>query len=973
MSTFLHDVAEYIMCVHNDDLRNSCAVFPNQRSAVYFYEEIKKINSKVTWLPKCMTIDNFMHSIGNQKVASQITLLTTLYQVYLELVAEKEPFDKFFPWAQVLLADFDDIDKYLANADALLRNVQDIKDLDSAVDYLTDGQKDALKRFFHATFEGKETELKKRFLSIWHILLPLYNEFGKKLNDKGLSYEGQVYRRAAEKIGTADYELPFSKVYFIGFNAITRSEERVFEVLKAQGKALFFWDYDNQYLNNSLHEAGFFLRRHVKEFNAPDDFVTCHDFDWNNKKINIIASPTVSGQMTVAASLINQIERENTDGQSDLANWALVLSDETQLMNAVEHISPYVSDMNVTMGYKIRNSVAGQWIELLLQLQANKRPSADNVTFYFKNVLAVLQHPFFVSVSADFSKSVAARIKKEAMFQVAQDVLAEDEFGKLVFSNQTDSQSFSSYLLAILKYLMASWNSSGDDSFILQKELVYRLILQIQQLDNELSTEKLTMELATYYQLLRKYVNSLKVPFSGEPIRGLQMMGFLETRNLDFKNLIVLNVNEGTIPVDGSGPSFVPYSLRRAFLLPTHEEREAMYAYYFFRLLQRAENVTLTYFVGKVDGRAGEPSRYIMQLLYGDYNAAEKLIQSDIRVASSVPIEMKKNTLTMELLETYVNNGEKDAPMLSPSALVTYQKCPLQFYFKNVMRLSPDDDIDENIDDRQFGIIFHDAMHEIYKTVVGKEMGADEIAKLASELSGSRIDYAFARHIFPKKEEMQKLALEGKINVKNNLNGANKLVYSVIEHYVKSQLEYDKSVAKEKPITFVALEEKYSMLFPIELNGRKLQVNLGGIIDRIDKIDGEIRIIDYKTGGNKVVCDTIDDVFDSAKISDFKGILQTLIYCLIFSSKRADEHITPHLFMTKELDHNPDFRIRSKNDEFSEGSYRRVEDKVKGFVTNVLTDIFDADKPFVQTDNEDNCTHCNFFYLCNKQISTDDY
>ena len=274
MSTFLHDVAEYVMGSQTADLRNSCAVFPNQRSAVYFYDEIKKINNKVTWLPKCMTIDDFMHSIGNQQVASQITLLTTLYQVHQELVAEKEDFDKFFPWAQVLLADFDDIDKYLANADTLLRNVQDIKELDSAIDYLSDNQKEALKRFFHATFDGKDTELKKRFLSIWHILLPLYNEFGKRLNAKGLSYEGQVYRRAAERIGSADYELPFSKVFFIGFNAITRSEERVFEVLKAQGRALFFWDYDNSYLNNPLHEAGFFLRRFVEKFNAPDDFKT---------------------------------------------------------------------------------------------------------------------------------------------------------------------------------------------------------------------------------------------------------------------------------------------------------------------------------------------------------------------------------------------------------------------------------------------------------------------------------------------------------------------------------------------------------------------------------------------------------------------------------------------------------------------------------------------------------------------------
>ena len=965
MTTFLHDVADYIMNNCAGELRNSCAVFPNQRSAVYFYEEIRTINHKITWLPKCMTIDDFMHSIGNQKIASQITLLTTLYKVNQELTHSDESFDHFFPWAQTLLSDFDDIDKYLANADSLLHNIQDIKDLNSMADYLTENQKEAVKQFFHATFDGSETKLKQRFLDIWHILLPLYKNFGKSLNDSGLSYEGQVYRLAAEKIDSADYELPFSKVFFIGFNAITRSEERVFEVLMAQHKAEFFWDYDNAYLNNHLHEAGFFLRRFVEKFKAPENFKTCHDFDWNAKKINIMASPTVSGQMSVAVGQIGAVDN------GDLSDTALVLSDETQLMNAVEHVSPYVSDMNVTMGYKIRNSVAGQWVELLIQLQSNKHKTDAGVTFYYKNVQALLQHPFFVSMCVDFSKVIADKIKNEAMFQVPQNIFADNDFARMVFTPQDDSGAFSGYLLAIMKQLMTAWNQQEKESFVLLKELVYRLILQIQQLDTELTTENLAMELSTYFQLLRRYINSLKVPFSGEPVRGLQMMGFLETRNLDFKNLIVLNVNEGTMPDDGNRPSFVPNSLRRAFGLPTHEEREAMYAYYFFRLLQRAENVTLTYFVGKTDGRAGEPSRYIMQLLYGGYNATEKLIQSDIRVASAASVEMKKNELTMKLLESYVNEGRFEDPKLSPSALVTYQKCPLQFYFNNVLRLAPDEEIDENIDDRQFGIIFHDAMQTVYKPFIDKVISAEEIEQLRRAPVENAINYAFARLIYPKKEELHNLALNGKLDVKKNLNGGSMLVYNVIKHYVDSQLKYDKAVAEKSQLTFKALEKYYNMQVPIVVNGRKMAVNLGGIIDRIDMVDNEIRIIDYKTGSNDVVCNTIDEVFDPLNISSYKGILQTLIYCLIFSNKSDAEHITPHLFMTKKLDSGPDFKVRSKDDEFSEGSYRRVEGKVKEFVTNILSDIFNQEKLFMQTDDEHNCEHCNFYYFCNKQSKND--
>jgi hypothetical protein len=988
MATFLHDVAEYLLNRYSEKFRDCCVVFPSQRSSVYFCDELKRLNSKVIWLPKMFTIDEFIHKIGNLKVASPIAQYATLYQVYKELddastarktdateEKKKTGFDKFFPWAQVILADFNDIDKYLVNADALLRNIQEIKQLDSNIDYLTEEQRDAIKKFFNVVYTG-ESEMKKRFLDIWQKLLPMYEQLGKRLNENGLAYDGQVYRRAADIIGSTDYELPFEKVFFVGFNAVTRSEERVFSALKAQGKALFFWDYDQSYIDDRMNEAGRFLRNFVVEFAEPDDFKTCHNFGTDGQQITVVASPTVSGQMSVVAERLAQTPVD------EMSDTALVLADETLLMGTIEHTAPYVSDMNVTMGYKLKNSVAGQWVEQLVQLQSNKHTTDSGTTFYYKNVVTLLQHPFFISASPDFAVEMTGRIKSEAIFQVPTDEFESDDFARTIFKPISTPHDFSAYVLGILKHLMNIWGQLPDDAenqWNIQQELVYKLILQIQQLDTELAGEQLEIEMPTYYQLLRKYVASLTVPFSGEPIKGLQVMGFLETRNLDFRNLIILNVNDGVLPVDGSSPTFIPFSLRRGFGLPTHEDREAMYAYYFYRLLQRAQNVTLTYFVGNADGKRGEPSRYIMQLVYGGREVSQQVLRSDISFDAATPLTIVKDEGTMRQLSAYVADGRpiNDVKRLSASAIVTYQKCPVMFYFSKVLGLDSDDDIDENIDARQFGNIFHKSICEIYKGFLGKAVTGDDIRALTDDFIVSKIDNAFVEEMFPKATAKRAKIESGECRLADELNGNNRMVYSVISEYVKLQINYDAATADKSPIEFIELEKEHNILLQIEVGGKKQKIKFGGFIDRIDHTNGETRVIDYKTGSNDVECNLLEDVFDPVNIKKYKGILQTLIYCLMFDHDNSKhEVLAPYLFKTTKLGSGESFKVRSKGsgtgknkvtDEFDDGNYMRVADRVREFMQQTLTSIFDAETPFVQTEDENQCAHCNFSYLCNKQ------
>lgn len=973
MTTFLHNVAEFVLANYANDLKDCCIVFPNRRSAVYFFEEVKRINHRVIWLPKHCTIDEFIHSIVNEPVAMPITLLSELYLAHKELTKSEESFDKFFQWAQVILSDFEDIDKYLVDARALLQNIQDIKELNSNIDYLTEEQRRTIEHFFNVTLNTDDkSELKKRFLSIWRNLLPMYENFNLRLKKRNVTYNGAVYRKAAQMIGEPGAQLPYSKYIFVGFNAITRAEEHIFKTLQQQGKALFFWDYDESYITDEQHEAGRFLRRYAKEFKEPEGYTGQHSFDFKSKNIKIIASPTESGQLYAATQRLKEIPSE------EMSQTAMVLSDETLLTSALESVAPYLSSLNVTMGYAIKNSIAGHWIELLLQLQSNKREHRGEMKFYFKNVLAVLQHPFFMSVCEQYATETVDKIREEAIFQIPLSLFESNDFAKLVFQFIDNQTKYSEYLLDVLKTLMRHFATQENDNWIMQQELVYRLTLQIQQLDSELKAESLEMDLTTYYQLLRRYLNSSKVPFEGEPISGLQVMGFLETRNVDPKNLIILNVNEDTIPANGDSPTFVPHNMRRAFGLPTRDDREAMYAYYFYRLLQRAENVTLTYFTGQQDGKKGECSRYIMQLIYGDYNVKEEPLQSNISFAANELQEIKKSNQTIKQLGIYFEpDSEGKIKALSPSSIVTYMRCPVMFYFSKVLRLSVNEEIDESIDSRVFGNIFHKAAEGIYRPFVGKgAVSSDAIKSISKDFIKNQIDKAFAESLYPFNKELIFSKIDsGEIDMRTDLKNEQRIIYDVIGKYVSAMLKYDADIADANGgLEFVSLEKSYYMPMNIEIGGKQHRISIGGTIDRVDKCGGAVRIVDYKTGPNEIVANSFDAIFDPELIHEYKGALQTLIYCMTYDYEYPGNLcIEPYLYKTTLFKKGESFLIHTKTPKgeepfFEDGNYSTVKEQVADNIQNIVTEIFNPETPFIPTNDLKTCGHCDFSYFCNKRF-----
>lgn len=968
MKTFLECVTDYLLDNYTNDFRDILLIFPNQRPKAYLYEKIKeRLKGKTSWLPQTATIDHFLTKQSGVAVASQETLLALLFKVYQDVSGNNnETFDHFYPWAETLLKDFDDLDKYMVDAQSILKCIEDIKELDDKFDYITEEQKDAIIQFFTSyNNQQQESELKKRFLSIWRIILSLYTQLNAELDKQHIAYQGKAYRMAVEKLN--NNVLPFKKVCFIGFNAITQAEYRIFQILNRRKQAIFFWDADKDFIKiddnaqGANKEAGLFLRRYMQEFPNPDGF-ECQSVAMCNKQIRIISSPSQMGQLDAVASLLSA-------NQNSIQDSAVVLSDESLLETLIDRISTTASEINITMGAPVKNSLSGQWIEALFRLQSNlQTPKDGSTTFYYKNVNEVLRHPFYTTINSNFAQSALNIISSEHYFQVPMDKLIDDgdSFSKTIFTPITNADSLFQYIRNVLHALIDQFTNNDklqNENLKVHNEMLAKIWKQIGQQHAEVKKNNITMEMATCIKLLRRTISSIKVPYEGKQTEGLQVMGFLETRALDFKNIYITNVNEGVLPLDGKGPSFLPYNLRKSFGLPTSIEREAMYAYYFYRLIQRAENVTLIYCNSSSD-KALERSRYILQLIYSGAKVEQLTLPSTIRLSGPSNLCIEKNDDVMACMTKYlIDNGNEKAKPLSPSSLISYQKCPLLFYLQSVLALREEDEIEEEIDARVLGNIFHKAAETLYTEISdqGEKTITEEILDYTannSELIDKHLQNAFV-------DVLQ----EGKRNSGLKIEGRNALIFEILHDYIVATLKYDKQHA---PIKIVALEEKFFATIDVEFNNQQHKVRVGGTIDRVD-IDknGKHRIVDYKTGSNSPQLDNIESFFDHTKIDKAKGALQTLIYSLAYQQQtKTNADINAYLYMVKSAKTaKPDFLVHTKGktpDEFSEGNFLRVNNLVQENTTKIVTEIFNRNNPFTQTENDKNCKHCCFKLFCSK-------
>lgn len=985
---FLYRVAIDLRQKFGDDLSDIAVVFPNKRAALYLNEYLVAQERNPIWSPSYFTMSELFAEWSHYQKADDLKLICELYGSFCDCLGKEyeESLDHFFGWGQILLSDFNDVDKCMADTEKLFANLHDLKVYDQ-VDYLTKEQKDVLRHFFLDFSEERITSLKERFMHLWQNLFAIYQNFNQRLRSQGLSYEGAQYREVATNGALA---FPHKHYVFVGIHAPLKAEQCLFDRLQREGNALFYWDYDQYYLphgKNADNEAGFHIAMLLKKY--PNEFENSDDALFNNwnkdKQISYVASPTLSMQ----ARYVSQWLREDKSRIDAGRRTAVVLCDEKMLPLVTHSIPSEVEHLNVTVGYPLSQTPATDYMRLLFHLQGSKSGKARSYTLKFMKSL--LNHPYSKLLS-ELSPGLAAELVKNKVYYPRVEDLKRDAGLCLLFKDidslapegeriEDRNCRMGRWLLEVIQRIAVS-NPDADPLF---KESIFRLFTVVNRVQSLLESGELRIDFVTYERLLEQIIHSNKIPYHGEPVVGLQIMGLLETRNLDFDHLLVLGCNEGNVPKTSDNPSFIPYLLREAFELTTPVHQDSVYAYHFYRMLQRAKDVTLVYGNVTDNTNRGERSRFMSQLLVeSGKHITQKILQTNE--------ESVVRTRTMVEKDAEIQARLNHLHRLSPSALNKYMRCELLFYYSYILGIrDKDDNLDGEIDNKLFGSIFHDASEFMYDTLTGTDRTAiDE-------------DHPFAGPGKPVKREMLEWALKKESGVidkslteafENDLfggprkeggqreyNGLQLLNRQVIRHYLEKLLSLD---LKTPSLSIRGLEGNAFMDFPFEANGEKLVKEIGGRIDRLDETEAPgnqercIRVVDYKTGAKLPNIKNLEEVFSSDAVENHSDyFFQVMLYSMIVSQS---EEINPHhlpvcpalLFIQKasEKDYTP--IISFSTSEGKKSSKLPIDDirpyisEFKERLAGLLGEIFDYSYPFHPTTHTERCINCDLKDICGK-------
>lgn len=884
MKTFLEYVAEDIIRKYGTELSRIAVVFPNKRASLFLNEHLVRLAGRPIWSPSYITISELFRQHSELVAGDPIKLICDLYKTYVEVTGSDETLDHFYGWGQVMIADFDDIDKNMADAAKVFCNLRDLHELDDT-SYLTPEQVETLKQFFSNFSEDKSSELKERFLRIWSRFHEIYTRYNERLEAQGLAYEGALYRRMA---GDEDVRFEYDQYLFVGFNVLQRVEQRLFSRLQKEGKAKFYWDFDDYYIHT---EAGHYIAQYLPYF--PNELDT-HDADiYRNfareKRITFASATTEDVQARYVSQWLGEGDRI-ADGRQT----AVVLCDEALLEGVIHSIPDGVSDINVTTGYPLAHT---RFASILEDTAAAHPEAKDN---------------------AELLACAIERLKEMA---AAQGAAVGSDGG-------SDADNASDQLSA---------------------EALFRTYTVVNRLAELVGSGDLDVERRTLVNLFREIVRTTTIPFHGEPIVGVQFMGVLETRNIDFRHLLILSCNEGNMPKGVNDTSFIPYNVRKAHGLTTIDNKVSIYAYYFYRLMQRADDITIAYNNAADKTSTGEMSRFMLQMLVESRHDISRMTLS--LPQSAIEVRCQDVEKTGEVLRRLHKrfdkalNSERQTPMFTPSSINIYNKCPKKFYYRYVAEIEePDDDIDDGtVDAPTFGNIFHNSMEYIYNRIIeayGPMIQKETLNKLLK-------DESYIRGVVC--EVMRK-----ENNIKGPMNGIQLINVNVIVTYIKQLIELDKKLA---PFTILGLEKVVMRDMEIETSKGIMTTTIGGRVDRLDCITNNgtrrIRVVDYKTGNN-------------AKPKD-EYILQAFVYSLLVeeSPELNPERlqVSPALLYIQHTageDYDPTIKL-GKNRVLDITEYR---DEYMGKVQEIITKIFKPDVPFTCEQKDDACRYCPYRGLC---------
>lgn len=956
MKTFLSEVARDLYSKTGGDLSRVAVVFPNKRAGLFFNEHLAKEAGHPIWSPAYVSISELFRHHSELEVGDPVKLVCELYKIFKEETNSKESLDDFFFWGELLISDFDDADKNLVDTSALFSNLKDLNQLTDNYEFLEEGQKEAISQFFHNFSMDNVTELKQRFIDLWDVLGPIYTRFKERLEELNLAYEGMLYRRVIEKLDIES--MTYDKYVFVGFNVLNKVEQKLFERLNEAGKALFYWDYDNFYLNKHPHEAGEFIRRNLKQFPAELPPSTFNHLN-SPKDITYVESPTENGQ----ARYLPQWIRENlTEEEKDTA---VVLCNEGLLQPALHSLPENVKHTNITMGFPLAQTPAYSFLNALMELHLSGY-NVQSGRFQYAEVISVLKHPYTLKLSAETGKLIELLTKNNRFFPYPAE-LKKDNILEELFTPCTTIAALCQLLSRALKHVAVLYQKEAAASNEALDQLYRESLFKAYTLTNRFYTlvesGDLDVRPETFKRLLTRVLSAANIPFHGEPAIGMQVMGVLETRNLDFRHLILLSVNEGLLPQSGGEASFIPYNLRKAFGMTTVDHKIAVYAYYFYRVLQRAEKVTLVYNTATEGTNRGEMSRFMLQFLVEwEHEIKFKRLEAGQTPQITEEITIEKTPQIMNRLRKRFDIRENPKAILSPSALNKYLECQLRFYFEYVAGLKAPDEVSSDIDLAHFGTIFHSAAEHIYKDLSArsKVINQSDLENLLKDpiCLQNYVDNAFKEHFF-----------NVPLNEQPEYNGLQLLNSAVITRYVKQLLEID---IKQTPFTFEDSEKRVEEEILITTETGEWKLNLGGTIDRIDRKDNTLRIVDYKTGGSPKTLACLEDLFTPSDKRP-SHIFQTFIYAAMVSKKMKDAgqetQIAPSLlYIHKAADEKfePIISIGSGKSKEIVDNFSKFENDFRELLKQLVENIFNPYIPFNQTDIETNCNFCDFKNICKR-------
>jgi len=929
MITFLDQVKAEILRHHPDDLSGVCVVFPTRRAALIFRHKLAEGLARPVFAPAIFSIRDFISRVSEMEVADDLKLVFELFQVHKKYFPE-ESFDRFFHWGEMLLNDFSEMDMEMVNASHLFTNIVDLKKIEAEFG-LDEEEAERISNFWKNFSKKEITPIRRNFLDTWTSLPRIYSDFRKALAEKNLAYEGMAWQKALEVIRSGNEETKWSKIYFAGFYGLSRAHETILAELQKQQRAEIFFDADNYYTDDAVQEAGSYFRN--KKFKS-NNIKWKGDYFKSPKSITVAGIPLLAGQAKYCGSIIQKLIRER---KFDESKTVIVVPDENLLVPLLYSLPPEIESFNITMGYPVHKSMAAQLTDALFDLDKNKRETAGGIVkYYSKDIQNLLSHPY---VTARFNPD-AAKLN-EAISKVKLFRLSTDELTKISGSGLeillTEINESKHIILKIKKILEAFLTAEGEQKLSVFDEAIVRYMYE--ELDEAgksilESVDEISAE--TCWKIIRRIIRFLKVPFSGEPVKGLQVMGMLETRALDFENVFILSVNESIVPPSSSGSSYIPYNLRKGFGMPGYEERDAAYAYHFYRLMQRAKNIFLIHDTEVKSISGGERSRYIYQLEYELKKYAGENLNLDFKIISSpfsgtVPrkIEIKKSREILDYLHKNYSTESEGAKGFSASALSAYIHCSLQFYFRHIAGLKEPDAREEIIEADVFGKILHKAMEVLYS---GQKMLTAEKINLMFQQSDAAAENAFHSEFY---------------YAKNELEGKNYLDMQIIRKLIRQILESDALIA---PFEIAELEKEYTAA-----SGR---YRLKGIFDRVHIKDGIHHIVDYKTGKADIKSKTdLDKIFSSP---DLKTTFQLLLYSYVFSKNFPEKKIKAGVFRMKSAGSGIDYL--EKGELISDELLGLFEEKLQ----ILLNEIFNPEIPFVQTQELKRCVHCPYKEICTR-------